>query len=180
MKSQDIKMSRRPYKGTSVYCPSSISVCLFPSRRWSCWWRKWSAVLQAHSAQEKPCAESWSVSLQASCYQVGQIFMYKWQSWRFLFKLFFIILIYLLFHSVPDVSWHQWLWRKMVTDALGWWLFGDFPRTNAVLSYCQCKQSISLCSFASKVFNWRNTSWLLLLSSHNIMCFTELSNYHYC
>lgn len=42
-------------------------------RRWSCWWRKWSAALQVRSAPERPCAESWNAFLQASSYQVEQM-----------------------------------------------------------------------------------------------------------
>lgn len=55
---------------TSIQC-----VCmppfLAPFRRWSCWWRRWSAVLRPRWARERPCAESWSASPRASCYQVG-------------------------------------------------------------------------------------------------------------
>lgn len=47
-----------------------LSLASYVSRLWSCWWRKWSAVLRARSVREKPCAESWSASPLASCSQV--------------------------------------------------------------------------------------------------------------
>lgn len=58
-----------------LFLVSLLSMVLLLCRRWSCWWRKWSAALQVHSAQERPCGESWNAFLQASSYQVEQMCM---------------------------------------------------------------------------------------------------------
>lgn len=60
----------RQYDSIHVTCDVFFHLTVSSSRRWSCWWRRLSAVPQAHLVQGRQCAESWSASPPASCCQV--------------------------------------------------------------------------------------------------------------